>query len=160
MDRKLSERYFGACMVAKRTTHFLPAPPKGLQRRHIYILKTCYNLKKANGTVKISDIAQEIGSTLPSVTKNIAKLEELGYMKKQANEKDRRVINVEPTEKGLALYQQDVYDFHEKNTEVLQDIPTEDIETTIRTIERIYEQMNKSEYHEYHQKGEKRCIEH
>lgn len=157
MDRILSERYLGACMVAKRTTHFLPAPPEGLQRRHIYILKTCYNLKKENGAVKISDIAQAIGSTLPSVTKNIAVLEKLGYMKKQANEKDRRVINVEPTEKGLALYQQDVYDFHEKNAEVLQDIPIEDIETTIRTIERIYQEMDRSEYH---QKGETTCIEH
>lgn len=46
MDRERSEAYLGACMIAKRTTEFLPTPPNGLQRRHIYILKTCYHLKE------------------------------------------------------------------------------------------------------------------
>ncbi len=72
MDQERSEAYLGACMIAKRTTEFLPTPPNGLQRRHIYILKTCYHLKETNGTVKISDIAKAIKGTLPSVTKNVA----------------------------------------------------------------------------------------
>ena len=80
MDQERSEAYLGACMIAKRTTEFLPTPPNGLQRRHIYILKTCYHLKETNGTVKISDIAKAIKGTLPSVTKNVATLEELGYI--------------------------------------------------------------------------------
>ncbi len=157
MDRERSEDYLGACMTAKRTTRFLPAPPPGLQRRHIYILKTCYHLKEANGTVKISDIAQAIAGTLPSVTKNVATLEELGYMKKQINEKDRRIVNVDLTEKGLALYRRDVHEFHEQNAKILQEIPTEELDITIRTIKRIYDLMNDSIYH---QEGEMRCIEH
>ena len=157
MDRERSEAYLGACMIAKRTTEFLPTPPNGLQRRHIYILKTCYHLKETNGTVKISDIAKAIKGTLPSVTKNVATLEELGYMKKQTNKKDRRIINVDLTDKGLALYRKDVSGFHEQNAEILQEISIEDMDTTIRTIKRIYELMSDSMGY---QKGKMECIEH
>lgn len=107
--------------------------------------------------MKISDIAKAIKGTLPSVTKNIATLEELGYMKKQTNKKDRRIINVDLTDKGLALYRKDVSGFHEQNAEILQEISIEDMDTTIRTIKRIYELMSDSMGY---QKGKMECIEH
>ncbi|HJG23125.1 hypothetical protein [Enterococcus durans] len=57
----------------------------------------------------------------------------------------------------MALYRKDVSGFHEQNAEILQEISIEDMDTTIRTIKRIYELMNDSMGY---QKGEMECIEH
>lgn len=82
MDRQLSEEYIDACLSAKHTMRFLPEPPPEVQKRHIHIIKTVYNLSEELNAVRVSDIAETIGVTLPSITKNIATLEDLGYIKK------------------------------------------------------------------------------
>ena len=144
MDSQLSEEYIDACLSAKQTLRFLPEPPPEIQKRHIYIIKTLYNLSKELTEVRVSDIAGKIGVTLPSITKNIALLENLGYIKKKSNTEDKRVVNVQLTEKGLYLHKKIVYDFHHKNSQILKDIPEEDIRLTIKTIYRIYALMEQA----------------
>ena len=144
MDSQLSEEYIDACLSAKQTLRFLPEPPPEIQKRHIYIIKTLYNLSKELTEVRVSDIAGKIGVTLPSITKNIALLENLGYIKKESNAEDKRVVNIQLTEKGLSLHQKIVYDFHHKNSQILKDIPEEDIRLTIKTIYRIYALMEQA----------------
>lgn len=144
MDSQLSEEYIDACLSAKQTLRFLPEPPPEIQKRHIYIIKTLYNLSKELTEVRVSDIAEKIGVTLPSITKNIALLENLGYIKKESNTEDKRVVNIRLTEKGLFLHQKIVYDFHYKNSQILKDIPEEDIRLTIKTIYRIYALMEQA----------------
>lgn len=141
MDRQLSEEYIDACLSAKQTLRFLPEPPPEVQKRHIYIIKTLYNLSKELTEVRVSDIAETIGVTLPSITKNIATLEDLGYIKKESNVSDKRVVNIQLTKKGLTLYQKVVCDFHKKNSGILKDIPEEEIRLTIKTIYRIHDLM-------------------
>ena len=60
MDQERSEAYLGACMIAKRTTEFLPTPPNGLQRRHIYILKTCHKLHLSKSWQLIQDQKKDL----------------------------------------------------------------------------------------------------
>jgi len=144
MDSQLSEEYIDACLSAKQTLRFLPEPPPEIQKRHIYIIKTLYNLSKELTEVRVSDIAGKIGVTLPSITKNIALLENLGYIKKESNTEDKRVVNIQLTEKGLSLHQKIVYDFHHTNSQILKDIPEEDIRLTIKTIYRIYALMEQA----------------
>ena len=144
MDRQLSEEYIDACLSAKHTMRFLPDPPPEVQKRHIHIIKTVYNLSEELNVVRVSDIAETIGVTLPSITKNIATLEDLGYIKKESNLEDKRVVNIKLTEKGLALHQKVVYDFHQKNSQILKDIPEEDIRLTIKTIYRIHDLMEQA----------------
>lgn len=144
MDRQLSEEYIDACLSAKHTMRFLPEPPPEVQKRHIHIIKTVYNLSEELNVVRVSDIAETIGVTLPSITKNIATLEDLGYIKKESNLEDKRVVNIKLTEKGLALHQKVVYDFHQKNSQILKNIPEEDIRLTIKTIYRIHDLMEQA----------------
>ena len=144
MDRQLSEEYIDACLSAKHTMRFLPEPPPEVQKRHIHIIKTVYNLSEELNAARVSDIAETIGVTLPSITKNIATLEDLGYIKKESNLEDKRVVNIKLTEKGLALHQKVVYDFHQKNSQILKDIPEEDIRLTIKTIYRIHDLMEQA----------------
>lgn len=144
MDRQLSEEYIDACLSAKHTMRFLPEPPPEVQKRHIHIIKTVYNLSEELNVVRVSDIAETINVTLPSITKNIATLEDLGYIKKESNLEDKRVVNIKLTEKGLALHQKVVYDFHQKNSQILKNIPEEDIRLTIKTIYRIHDLMEQA----------------
>lgn len=143
MPNKLSEDYIDACMVAKRTVQFLPESPAELQKRHIYIIKICYDLSLELDEVRVSDVAEAINVTLPSITRNITTLEEEGYLIKEENSKDKRVVNIRLSEKGLETYHALIYDFHKKNSEVLSTIPQEDIEITIKTINKIYQAMEK-----------------
>ena len=143
MTNKLSEDYIGACMSAKQTVQFLPEPPSELQKRHVYIIKICYDLSLRLKEVRVSDIAETINGTLPSITKNIATLEKKGYLIKEKNSKDKRAINIKLSDKGLAIYQTKIYDFHKKNSALFKDIPEEDIHTTIKTIHEIYRLMEK-----------------
>lgn len=144
MDHQLSEEYIDACMCAKQTIQFLPEPPLEVQKRHIYIIKTLYNLSIKLDEVRISDIAETIGVTLPSITKNITTLEKQGYINKEANKEDKRVVNIRLTKKGLALHQKMVYDFHHKNSQILEEVPDEDIRLTIKTIYRIHDLMERA----------------
>lgn len=143
MTPELSDDYILACMSAKRTTQFLPDPPAGLRKRHIYIIKICYDLSLELDEVRVSDVAEKINMTLPSITRNITTLEENGYLRKEENSEDRRVVNIILTDKGLALYKEDVYGFHKKNSELLKDISEEDMRNTIKTIHKIYHLMEK-----------------
>ncbi|WP_313466739.1 MarR family transcriptional regulator [Carnobacterium sp.] len=144
MDSQLSEEYIDACMCAKQTIQFLPDPPHEVQKRHIYIIKILYNLSMKLEEVRVSDIAEAIGVTLPSITKNITTLEKQGYIKKEANLEDKRVVNIRLTKKGLALHQKMVHDFHRKNSQILKDVPDEDIRLTIKTIYRIHNLMEQA----------------
>ncbi len=148
MDIKLSEDYIHACMQAKRTVQFLPEPPTELQRRHMYLIKICYDLSLKSAEVRISDVAEAINITLPSITRDINTLEEKGYITKEENSQDKRVINIKLSDKGLDLYKSSIYAFHKKNTDLLGDIPDKDIDITIKTIHKIYDLMEK----EYRQK--------
>lgn len=144
MDSHLSEKYIDACFSAKQTLRFLPEPPPELQKRHVYIIKTLYNLSKELTEVRVSDIAESIGVTLPSVTKNIATLEDLNYIKKESNLNDKRVVNIQLTKKGLVLYQTVFHDFHQENSQVLKAIPEEEMRLTIKTIYRIHDLMEQA----------------
>lgn len=143
MTNKLSEDYIGACMSAKQTLQFLPEPPSELQRRHVYIIKICYDLSQHLEEVRVSDVAEAINVTLPSITKNITALEKKGYLIKEKNSKDKRAVNIKLSDKGLGVYQALIYDFHKKNSELFKDIPEEDVHITIKTIHKIYGLMEK-----------------
>lgn len=143
MTPELSDDYIRACMCAKRTMQFLPDPPLGLRKRHVYIIKVCYDLSLELEEVRVSDVAERIHVTLPSITRNITTLEEQGYLEKEENSKDKRVVNLLLTEKGMALYKNDVLGFHNENSERLKDISKEDMQITIKTIHKIYHLMEK-----------------
>lgn len=142
MDWKYSERYISACMVAKKTLQFLPVLPKDLRRQQIHQLKVLHDLMACQDSVKISDIAHRIGTTLPSITKSMNELEENGYVKKVENLRDKRIINIALTDKGQAIYDQLIFQFHVQNAKVLADISKDELNTTITTIHKIYQRMD------------------
>ena len=72
---------------------------EGLVPSHGDILVCLYNLYK-NRKMTMKDIADCIHRTKPTVTVLVDKLEKLGYLKREASEKDSRYTNIVLTQKG------------------------------------------------------------
>ena len=69
---------------------------EGLVPSHGDILVCLYK----NGKMTMKDIANCIHRTKPTVTVLVDKLEKLGYLKREASEKDNRSIDIVLTQKG------------------------------------------------------------
>lgn len=69
---------------------------EGLVPSHGDILVCLYK----NGKMTMKDIADCIHRTKPTVTVLVDKLEKLGYLKREASEKDNRYTNIILTQKG------------------------------------------------------------
>lgn len=68
---------------------------------------------KTGGPRTVSDIAQELGISLPSVTVAINKLAKKGYVSKSRCAKDGRQVLLSLTKAGVTIYQVHRY-FHEQ----------------------------------------------
>ena len=69
---------------------------EGLVPSHGDILVCLYK----NGKMTMKDIANSIRRTKPTVTVLVDKLEKLGYIKREASDKDNRSTNIVLTQKG------------------------------------------------------------
>lgn len=81
--------------------------------------------KNNNPGKTISDIAQDLGITLPSVTIAINKLLKKGYVKKEKSDTDGRVVYVRLTENGLRVDKIHQY-FHMKMVNEISNEMTEE----------------------------------
>lgn len=144
MEKNLSEAYFDACLKARKIFQLLPPLPNDLQGRQIFILKTCHHLGQEKKNVQISDIAHLMDATLPSIAKSVADLENKGYLTKTSNEADKRKVNLQLTPAGEQIYQTYVRDFHDEQAKILNQIPQEELELTIRTMEHVYELLKEN----------------
>lgn len=61
--------------------------------------------KSERGSLEMNEIAKELLVTLANVTVIADNLERRGYLKRVRGQRDRRVIRVELTSKGVALWQ-------------------------------------------------------
>ena len=84
--------------------------------------------------VKISDVSDFLGGTRPSVTKLIRELESHGALIKTPDTSDKRIIWLQLTPLGEQYYEFYCLQYHTWLSQVLDEIPQEDLETTIRTI--------------------------
>jgi DNA-binding MarR family transcriptional regulator len=60
---------------------------------------------KRHGTLSMSDIGKCLAMPKPHVTVIVDKLIEEGYVERQSDPKDRRIVNILLTEKGLADFE-------------------------------------------------------
>lgn len=139
MEKLISEAYFDACLKARKVFQLLPELPNDLQGRQIFIIKTCHHLAQEKKNVQISDIAHLMDATLPSIAKSVTELEEKGYLTKTSNTADKRKVNLQLTPAGEQIYETYVRAFHKEQTQILEQIPKEQLELTIRTMEQVYE---------------------
>lgn len=83
-----------------------------MKPRQVHVLDAVNEIQKKQGFCRVSDISSYMNTTLPSITKLVQELEERNLLVKQADEKDKRVINLTLTEEGKEFVELRVTHFH------------------------------------------------
>ena len=94
MTQEKLKQFLDACFDAKRLIEKLPDLPDGMKPRQVHVLDAVNEIQKKQGFCRVSDISSYMNTTLPSITKLVQELEERNLLVKQADEKDKRVINL------------------------------------------------------------------
>ena len=141
MTSDMIKRMFDACYQAKRTRDMLPPLPEGVRSSFIQYLDTIQSLEKQGMQVKVSDISDAMELPRPGVTRTVKEMEEKGYLKKKASEEDGRVTYITVTKKGTELSQKYDEQYFKNLLPYMEEIPEEDAECMIQTIEKFYQIM-------------------
>ena len=141
MTSDMIKRMFDACYQAKRTRDMLPPLPEGVRSSFIQCLDTIQSLERQGIQVKVSDISDAMELPRPGVKRTVKEMEEKGYLKKKASEEDGRVTYITVTKKGTELSQKYDEQYFKNLLPYMEEIPEEDAECMIQTIEKFYQIM-------------------
>ena len=140
MTSEIIKRMFDACYQAKRTRDMLPLP-EGVRASFIQYLDVIQSLERKGIQVKVSDLSDAMELPRPGVTRTVKEMEEKGYLQKIASEEDGRVTYITVTKKGSELSQKYDEQYFDSLLPYMEEIPYEDAECMIQTIEKFYQIM-------------------
>ena len=135
------KRMLDACYLAKRIRELLPPLPQGVMPSYIQYMDTIQKLEKQGIKVKISDISDAMNLPRPGVTRTVKEMETKGYLHKFASKEDGRVTYITVTKKGSELSQKYDEQYFDSLLPYMEEIPDEDAECMIQTIEKFYQIM-------------------
>ena len=135
------QQFLDACFDAKRLIEKLPDLPDGMKPRQVHVLDAVNEIQKKQGFCRVSDISSYMNTTLPSITKLVQELEERNLLVKQADEKDKRVINLTLTEEGKEFVELRVTHFHGEWASRLPDLDDAVVDEFVHAITRMQETM-------------------
>ena len=133
---------------ARRIDGLMPQLPPDLTNGRTRVLDTLYELggyaeedPGRRRAVRVSDIAEDMGTTRPGVTRAVCDLERGGYLRKIPSPTDRREVLVELTEHGLTTHRIWYEEVYEHAARLLGEagVTEHDIEVTVRTVKRLLE---------------------
>ena len=134
MDKDLIREFLLSCQEAKKICELLPPLPKKMKPRHVRVLDAVHTLQEKNGIVRVSDVASEMGGTLPSITKLVNELCAMKILTKTRSAEDKRVYHLELTKLGDTYYDKYVTRFRDWLSDELDEISEDDLVAAIRTI--------------------------
>ena len=142
MTIKTIKALLDACYQAKRVRDLLPALPDGVLPSFIQYLDAIQTLEQQGIQVKVSDLSDALSLPRPGVTRTVKDMEARGLLTKHTSPEDGRVTYLTITEAGRKLWE--IYDgqYFAALQPALEDIPDEDAEAMIRTIEKLYQVMS------------------
>ena len=141
MTNEKVKRMLDACYQAKRIRELLPPLPQGVMPSYIQYMDTIQKLEKQGVQVKISDISDAMNLPRPGVTRTVKEMEAKGYLHNFASKEDGRVTYITVTKKGSELSQKYDEQYFDSLLPYMEEIPDEDAECMIQTIEKFYQIM-------------------
>ncbi|MGM9953362.1 MAG: MarR family transcriptional regulator [Intestinibaculum porci] len=123
MDRQAIHVFLDACMQAKTVFNTLPALPEGLTVRHMRIIAA---IGEKERQLKVSEVAEALHSTRPSITKLIKELFDRGYLIKQDDAQDRRLVYCALSPSGQQLYKLYIEKYQDVLAQVLGAVYSEE----------------------------------
>ncbi|MCR5667067.1 MAG: MarR family transcriptional regulator [Eubacterium sp.] len=133
-----------ACTYARKILSFLPDLPKEISPRQIRILGTIHDLQQDCEQVKISDIADTMHVTRPSITRLIGELESLNLVNKEQSKTDRRIFTLELTDLGAKYYQVYVEDYYREMASILRDFTDRRLLDASASLIEVYQTLEQS----------------
>ena len=130
-----------ACAAASHVELMLPSLPKGITPRCIRVIEQIARLTKQEKEVKVSDISEMLDVTRPGITAVVRDLAAMGYLSKERDTVDNRIVFVSLTQSGWELYRTYVEEGHARLTEVFADIGDEGAEQLAAMIHRVLDLM-------------------
>lgn len=143
MKKDTIKKVMDACYLAKRVRDMLPKLPNGVTSTHIHYLDTIRKLELKTGSVKMSDISDELGLPRPSVTKTIKDMEKLGFVEKNTTTADGRFVFIRITTAGKDLVDKYVDQYFGELSREFDDVSDEEAANMINTVEKLYEVMSR-----------------
>ncbi|MFK4871163.1 MarR family winged helix-turn-helix transcriptional regulator [Novosphingobium sp. ZW T3_23] len=95
------------------------------------------HLLRLGDDVRQGDLARVINVTEPSLVRTLHLLEDAGLVERVADDSDRRAKNLRLTAEGVTAARRIDKRLIELRASLLDGIPTEDVETVVRVLDRI-----------------------
>lgn len=92
--------------------------------------------------VKISDLCEELHSTMPATSKMLKNLEDKGYIIRITDTKDRRVVYINLTESGTAIIKDAFIKLHDLSKKAILRLGEKDANELIRILNKFYDAMD------------------
>lgn len=132
-------------MIGKlRQRHCTIGELKPAEKHFIFMLSNVYEGKPA----KPSELAKALGVTLSAVSHHINNLEKAGYIERIQDPKDRRIVRICLSEKGIELDRELKEKFFKGLCEMVTFLGEEDSDELIRILNKISSFLDT--YEEYH----------
>jgi DNA-binding MarR family transcriptional regulator len=93
----------------------------------------------ADGPLTMGEVAQRVGVTEKTITGIIDRLEARGYVQRERDQADRRVVRVRLTEQGASTSRQLDEQIHGRVAAFLSILPPQDAAALLRIMERVAE---------------------
>lgn len=107
---------------------------------HVYITLAC-----RNPGISQKDLKRYLTVDQSNITRNVIRLEKSGFIRRERDEKDKRVWRIYPTEKSQKNYQTIVQIFDDLQDEILKDFTQEEKENLSDYLIRIKNHLSKKE---------------
>lgn len=125
----------------KVNTELMESLPADITPPQIMMLFQLYKL----GLSKLSQLADRMRVKPSSITVMIDRLEKTGFVERQADPNDRRIVLVQLTDKGLDIIQQTIEIRGKVMNQLFRDLSEDQIITLVDTLESITKQYEEEQ---------------
>lgn len=130
---------------SKNKTSVFPAEFMMLNAIHQKINCIKVNNSEEPG-VKVSELSENLHSTMPATSKMLKNLEDKGYIFRITDTKDRRVVYINLTESGTAIIKNAFGKMQDLSMKAIIRLGEEDAKELIRILNKFYDAMDSELY--------------
>lgn len=125
-------------MMRFRTLQHHHRPVGGLRQSEFWMLATLKKAELSNERgMRVSDLAENLDVATPTATQMVIRLEHAGYLERQRSQKDKRIVHVVLTKKGLEYMENAHKQFIGRFEAVVEHLGEEDSELLAGLLNRI-----------------------
>lgn len=129
---------------AKKIVEYLPTLPGTLRKSHLQVLQMIEKLKATQEEVKVTDISKRLKISSPNITKLVNELQEMNMVTKCPSLKDKRIVQVDLTERGKETLTHYVMNYHQHLDQLIEKVGAERCQLTIETMKEISKEMKQA----------------